>query len=54
MHGWCSECGKYRLGRIVGTVEQNSGPGRTITICEPCEATLKKRLAALDRIDRRR
>jgi hypothetical protein len=50
MLGHCSDCDQYRDGRIVGDVEQNSGPGRTVVICAPCDARLKARH---DRLNRR-
>ena len=45
--GWCSGCEKDRVGRIVGDVEQNSGPGMTVIICDSCDAALKAKHAAL-------
>ena len=49
--GWCSGCEKDRTGRIVGDVEQNSGPGAVVIICDPCDAALKAKHAALRQAD---
>ena len=45
--GWCSECEKDRTGRVVGLVEQNSGPGMTVILCDDCDAALRAKHAAL-------
>ena len=49
--GWCSDCDKDRTGRIVGQVEQNSGPGQTIILCDDCDKALKAKHAALRAAD---
>lgn len=49
--GWCSGCDKDRTGRIVGQVEQNSGPGQTIILCDDCDAALKAKHTALRAAD---
>ena len=43
-HGYCCQCNRHRTGRIVGEVEQNSGPGQTIIICDECSVELRKKL----------
>lgn len=52
--GWCCQCDKDRVGRIAGQVEQNSGPGQVVIICEPCENALRAKHAALNARSRQR
>ena len=52
--GWCCQCDRDRVGRVVGQVEQNCGPGRVVIICEPCGAALRARQAVAEARKRRR
>jgi hypothetical protein len=41
--GHCTDCGEYtEAGRVLGHVDQGSGPGFTVVQCPRCEATPPK------------
>ena len=35
--GYCRHCGELKRGKLVGHVDQASGPGWMVIICPPCE-----------------
>jgi hypothetical protein len=42
--GHCNDCGEHTdAGRVLGHVDQGSGPGFTVVQCSRCEMTPPKR-----------
>ena len=35
--GYCRHCGELKRGKLLGYVDQASGPGWTVVVCPPCE-----------------
>ena len=36
--GHCTDCGRYvTRGRVVGSIDQGSGPGYTAVVCATCD-----------------
>ncbi len=51
--GYCSDCGRYApRGRVCGSVDQGSGPGQAVILCDECDQALKDKHAGLRRADR--
>jgi hypothetical protein len=44
--GNCRDCGNVGPGRLVGHIDQGSGPGWTVVVCPRCERNPPKRRAS--------
>jgi hypothetical protein len=36
-YGHCCDCGEAARGRIVGIIDQGSGPGYVVIVCAECD-----------------
>lgn len=49
--GFCTDCGKWCRGRVLGDIEQNIAC-RSVIICDPCDQAMHARHEKMAREDR--